>query len=464
MHSSVPKVMHHVGGVPMLERVVQTAGQLDPVEIYVVHGNGGSHVRQHLKHLPVHWVEQNQRLGTGHAVLQVMDHVPMDHMLLVLYGDVPLVGVNTLLQLRHNTPKQGVGVVVAKASNPAGFGRIVRDEMGHITAIVEHKDATDTQRQLDEINTGILMAKASLLKQWLPCLSQQNAQGEYYLTDVVGLAVAEGHSVGGVMASCYEEVMGVNNRQQLAQIERYYQGLQAEQLMLHGVTLIDPDRFDLRGQLKVTGDITIDVNVVITGDNLWGQNIEIGPGCVLHNVRMANDVQIGAFCVLSNVTIESGTCIADHCVIKDTSIGASARVGPFARLRPGTSLAAHCQVGNFVEMKNTQLGEGAKVNHLSYMGDASVGQGVNIGAGTITCNYDGVKKHTTRIEDHAMVGANSSLVAPVMVGEGATLGAGTVLVEDAPAHTLTLSRSKQQLVEGWQRPKKEKQTTEQEDA
>lgn len=454
MRSAQPKVMHEVGGVPMLARVVQTAQQLEPAAIYVVHGNGSAQVRQCMKHLPVTWVEQAQRLGTGHAVLQVMDRIPLDHMVLVLYGDVPLVEVNTLMQLQHKTPKQGVGVVVTRVTSPTGFGRIVRNEMGHITAIVEHKDASEAQRQIDEINTGILMAQASLLSQWLPRLSQQNAQSEYYLTDVIGMAVADGRSVGGVMASCHEEVLGVNNREQLAQIERFYQRREARRLMLEGVTLMDPQRVDLRGSLVTAGDVTLDVNVVIAGDNRWGANIAVGPGCVLSSVKIGHGVTIGAHCVIRDAVLGDGVVVADHTVIESATLEARACVGPFARLRPGTHMAEASRVGNFVELKNTHLGSGSKASHLSYLGDARVGSDVNVGAGVITCNFDGAHKHHTVIESDAMVGAHCSLVAPVTVGAEATVGAGTVLVEDAPAGQLTLARSKQQTVAGWKRPVK----------
>lgn len=456
MRSSWPKVLHQVGGEAMLSRVVSTAQQLDPVDIYVVYGNVGGIVRDHMKNLPVKWVEQSKRLGTGHAVLQAIEHIDDDHMVLVLYADVPLVSVHTLQQLQQHTPKQGVGVVVANLEDPTGFGRIVRNDMGHITGIVEHKDATDAQRAIREVNTGILMTQASALRAWLPNLGQQNAQGEYYLTDIIGLAVSDGRSVGGVMAGGFEEVMGVNNRLQLAQVERYFQRQEARRLMREGVTLMDPSRFDLRGELSVGQDTCIDCNVVVEGKNAWGSQVNVGMGSFLSNVTLGDGVVIGMHCVIRDTSIASGTVIKDHSVIEGAVVAEQCTIGPFARIRPETSLAAKVRVGNFVELKKTELGEGSKVSHLSYLGNAVVGREVNVGAGVITANYDGVNKHQTVMHDQAMVGVNSSLVAPVTVGEGATIGAGTVLTQDAPAEQLTLARAKQSTVSSWQRPVKDK--------
>lgn len=455
MRSSWPKVLHQVGGEAMLSRVVKTAQQLDPVDIYVVYGSVGSKVRDHMKNLPVKWVEQNKCLGTGHAVLQAIEHIAQDHMVLVLYADVPLVSVHTLQQLQQHTPKQGVGVVVAHLDDPTGFGRIVRNDMGHIIGIVEHKDATDVQRAIREVNTGIMMTQASALHEWLPNLGQQNAQGEYYLTDIIGLAVSDGRSVGGVMAGSFEEVMGVNNRSQLAQVERYYQRQQARRLMREGVTLMDPSRFDLRGQLSAGQDTCIDCNVIVEGDNEWGSEVSVGAGSLLSNVTLGDGVKIGAHCVIRDTTIAVGTVIKDHSVIEGAVIAEHCTIGPFARIRPETTLASKVRVGNFVEVKKCELGEGSKVSHLSYLGDALVGREVNVGAGVITANYDGVSKHQTVIHDKAMVGVNSSLVAPVSVGEGATIGAGTVLTEDAPAEQLTLARAKQSTIRTWKRPVKD---------
>ncbi|HVV67516.1 MAG TPA: bifunctional UDP-N-acetylglucosamine diphosphorylase/glucosamine-1-phosphate N-acetyltransferase GlmU [Gammaproteobacteria bacterium] len=438
MRSGLPKVLHTLAGVTLLERVVRTASSLDPETIYVVYGNGGQLVRSEMAHLDVQWVEQPEALGTGHAVRQVLPHLNQDHQVLVLYGDVPLISKETLKQLLDNTPKNALGLVVAELEDPQGFGRIIRNEMGNIVAIVEQKDTNPEQQKITEINTGILTTSARHLKEWLPRLTSHNSQKEYYLTDIIAMAVADGYSVGGILARRPEEVRGINNLSELASLERIYQRQKAYELMMEGVTIVDPERFDVRGEAIVAMDVCIDINVILEGKVSIGANSVIGPNTVLRNVEIGENVKIEANCVIEN------SSIADFCTI-----------GPFARIRPGNRIDQHARIGNFVEMKNSQLGEGSKVPHLSYIGDAVIGKNVNMGAGTITVNYDGISKHQTIIEDQAFVGCDSQLIAPVKIGEGAYIAAGSTITTNAPAHQLTVARAKQRTVEGW-KPKAKK--------
>ncbi|MDF1761347.1 MAG: bifunctional UDP-N-acetylglucosamine diphosphorylase/glucosamine-1-phosphate N-acetyltransferase GlmU [Coxiellaceae bacterium] len=442
MISDIPKVLHKLAGVAMLERVVRTAEKLNPNSIQVIHGNGGSKVREALDYLPVEWVKQEEQLGTGHAVMQALPSIDQNDQVLVLYGDVPLISEETLSLLLNNTAKNALGLVVTELQDPTGLGRIIRNELGNIVAIVEHKDANEQQLLIREINTGILTTSAANLKRWLPMLENANAQGEYYLTDIVGLAVQDGVSVGGILARTTQEVQGVNDRWQMAQLEHYFQGEMAKKLTLSGVAVMDINRTYVRGDVDISQDVVLDVNVVMEGTVKLGKHTRIGPNVMLKDTIIGEGVIIGAHSVLDGVILE------DDC-----------EVGPFSRLRPGTILRRGAKVGNFVELKKTILGEGSKANHLAYLGDTEIGKDVNIGAGTITCNYDGVNKHRTVIEDDAFIGTNNSLVAPVTIGKGATTGAGSTITADVPEKALAVGRGRQKIIDGWQRPtKKEKET------
>ncbi len=436
MRSTLPKVLHAIGGKPMLQHVIETARRLSASDIYVVYGHGGEMVRTTLVSQPVQWVEQAEQLGTGHAVSQAMPAIPDHHTVMVLYGDVPLITAETLQRLAE-AAKQGMGLLTTLLPDPQGYGRIVRDEAGRVRSIVEEKDATPQQREIREVNTGMLATGAAQLKRWLNSLDNANAQGEYYLTDIIAKAVQDGVTVETTHPSAVAEVMGVNNRAQLAALERDYQRRRGEELMLSGVTLLDPERFDLRGELDTGRDVVIDVNVVIEGKVTLGDGVYIGPNCYLRDVDVA-----------------SGTRINSHSVLEQAEIGAECRIGPFARIRPETELADRVHIGNFVEIKKSQVAGGSKINHLSYVGDSVVGSGVNIGAGVITCNYDGANKHRTVIGDNAFIGSDSQLVAPVEIGAGATIGAGSTITRDTPAGELTLARAKQKTVHGWSRPVK----------
>ncbi|MEJ2646114.1 MAG: bifunctional UDP-N-acetylglucosamine diphosphorylase/glucosamine-1-phosphate N-acetyltransferase GlmU [Gammaproteobacteria bacterium] len=439
MHSDLPKVLHPVGGKPLLEHVIDTAEALGAGAIHVVYGHGGEQVRERLGHRRVQWVEQAEQLGTGHAVAQALPAVSNHDRVLVLYGDVPLIRAATLNGLLAAGEQGSLGLLTAHLRHPQGYGRIVRDEAGQVEGIVEEKDATDAQRQITEVNTGFLTASAEALKGWVAALDNANAQGEYYLTDVIAMAAREGGLIRTVAAESKAEILGVNDRSQQAELERHYQRDRARAVMAAGVTLMDPNRFDLRGTLRAGRDVTIDVNAVLEGDIELGDRVAIGPNAVLRNVRLG-----------------AGTQVFANCVIEDAEVGADARIGPFARIRPETRLADRVHVGNFVEIKKSEVGEGSKVNHLSYIGDTTIGTGVNVGAGTITCNYDGANKHRTVIGDNAFIGSDTQLVAPVTVGAGATIGAGSTVTRDAPAGELTLSRAPQQTREGWKRPTKNK--------
>ena len=438
MQSDLPKVLHALGGKPLLSHVVDTARQLSPSRCCVIYGHGGDAVPSRLASDDLHFVLQEPQLGTGHAVMQAVPVLNDDEPTLVLYGDVPLTSVSTLKSLAAKAGKDKLAVLTIELDDPSGYGRIVREQQ-RIVRIVEQKDADDNERKIRELNTGILVAPTRKLKEWLSRLSNDNAQREYYLTDIIAQAVHDGVSVESSQPSHAWETLGVNSKVQLAQLERIYQNNIANQLLEQGVTLTDPMRLDVRGTLHCGRDVTIDVNCVFEGE-----------------VELGDRVQIDANCVIRNTRIDAGTHIKAFTHIEDAIIGSGSQIGPYARLRPGTALADDVHIGNFVEVKNSQFGAHSKANHLAYVGDASVGQRVNIGAGTITCNYDGANKHRTVIEDDAFIGSDTQLVAPVTVGRGATLGAGTTLTKDAPADSLTVSRAKQTSITGWQRPVKSK--------
>ncbi|HEB86763.1 MAG TPA: UDP-N-acetylglucosamine diphosphorylase/glucosamine-1-phosphate N-acetyltransferase [Gammaproteobacteria bacterium] len=438
MKSRLPKVLHPLAGQPLLSHVISTARRLNPEHIIVVYGHGGEQVPAAINRDDLIWVKQEEQLGTGHAVAQAMPEVDDAETVLVLYGDVPLTRQATLEQL-IGCSADDFGLLTVNLDDPTGYGRIVRNNKAQVTHIVEHKDATEAERQIHEVNTGILAGNAGRLRGWLEQLNNDNAQGEYYLTDVTAMAVADGLTIKTCQPDSEMEVLGVNSRAQLAMLERQYQRQQAERLMAQGVTIIDPARLDIRGEVDIAQDVILDVNVILVGKVRLGEGVYVGPGCVIKDSTLAEGVQLQALCVIEQATI-----------------GTDAHIGPFARLRPGAELSAHTHVGNFVEIKNSKVGEASKINHLSYIGDSDVGERVNIGAGVITCNYDGAYKHRTTIGNDVFVGSDCQLVAPVEVGDGATLGAGTTLTRDAPAGELTLSRAKQKTVQGWKRPVKEK--------
>ena len=437
MRSPLPKVLHPLAGKSLLEHVVATALKLGAGKILIVYGHGGDAVPKQLERLPVQWVEQAQQLGTGHAVVQALPHIPAADTVLVLYGDVPLISAATLQKLLAQAGREGFGLLTAQLADPQGYGRIVRDSQGQVLRIVEHKDATPAEREIGEINTGMMAMPAERLKGWLSQISNTNSQNEFYLTDVIALAVREGIKIATVSADTATEIMGVNTKLQLAELERHYQRTQSERLMLQGVTLCDPARFDLRGELTAGTDVVLDVNVVIEGEVTLGDRVQIGPNNWIRNATIGDDVQI-----------------LPNCVIEDAVIAAGCRIGPFARIRPETKLAEGAHIGNFVEIKKSTVGANSKINHLSYIGDSTVGRDVNIGAGTITCNYDGANKHQTVIGDGAFIGSDTQLVAPVQIGAGATIGAGSTITKDVPPDKLTLSRAKQETRESWKRPVK----------
>ncbi len=437
MHSDLPKVLQPLGGMTLLEHVVHTATTLKPDAIHVVFGHGGEQVPAALKHLPVRWVLQAEQLGTGHAVIQALPAIPDEHLILVLYGDVPLVRTQTLRKLLDSAARGELAVLTAHLAEASGYGRVLRDAEGQVHDIVEHKDATPAQLRIDEINTGLMACRTSMLRRWLAKLHNHNAQKEYYLPDVIRMAVAEGVLVEGIEAAAAGEVAGVNDRQQLAAAEATLRGRIASDLMQQGVTLRDPSRIDVRGQLDCGRDVCIDVNCVFEGKVRLGDRVQVGPNALIRDCDIGDDTQVFA-----------------NCVLDGARVGTRVRIGPFTRIRPESQLADETHVGNFVEMKNSRLGPGSKANHLSYLGDAEIGSEVNIGAGTITCNYDGVNKHRTIIGDGAFIGSNSSLVAPVTIGKGATIGAGSVITKEAPADALSVTRAEQTTVADWKRPKK----------
>ena len=435
MFSSKPKVLHEVAGKPILRHVIDCAKVLSAEKIIVVFGFGGDAVKSAFSGENIIWVEQAQQLGTGHAVQQAAPYLDDNANTLILLGDVPLVDAQSCEKLLAKANNQLVIQSFNKA-DPTGYGRIIRSN-NSVTAIVEHKDATEEQKNIKEVNTGIMAMPAKALKNWLAGLSNNNAQGEYYLTDIVGFAVRDKVNVVAEITDDEWSVTGINSKQDLAQIERVYQQRYAESLLKKGVTLADPARIDVRGNLETAQDVEIDVGCIFEGKVTLGEN-----------------VKIGAYCVIKNATIATGSIIAPFTHIDDANVGANSRIGPYARLRPGTTLAAETHIGNFVELKNAQVNIGSKINHLSYVGDATIGKNVNIGAGTITCNYDGANKFRTVIEDEAFIGSDTQLIAPVTVGKGATIGAGSTISKDAPAGELTISRAKQLTITGWKRPTK----------
>lgn len=436
MKSRLPKVLHPLAGQPLLRHVINTARKLNPEHIVVVYGHGGEQVPAAIKGDDLIWVQQQEQLGTGHAVAQAMPEVDDDSTVLVLYGDVPLTRQDSLVALARDGVNS-FALMTVRLDDPTGYGRIVRNEQNDVTHIVEHKDASAEEHKINEVNTGILAANAGRLRGWLQALNNNNAQGEYYLTDVIAMSVADAVMIKTSHPDSDMEVLGVNSRTQLAMLERTYQRQQAEALMEQGVTVIDPARLDIRGEIDIAQDVILDINVVLVGKVSIGEGVYVGPGCVIKDATIAEGVQIQA-----------------HCVIDQATVGVDAIIGPFARLRPGAALSANTHVGNFVEIKNSVVGEASKINHLSYVGDSDIGARVNIGAGVITCNYDGAYKHRTTIGDDVFVGSDCQLVAPVKIGNGASLGAGTTLTRDAPAAELTLSRAKQKTVKGWKRPTK----------
>ena len=437
MYSDLPKVLHPLAGRALLDHALATARGLKPARLCVVYGYGGDTVPNNIAGADIAWVEQAEQLGTGHALQQALPHLAADGLTLVLYGDVPLTRHETLARLLEMAGSDNMALLTAEFPDPTGYGRIVRSPDGQVERIVEQKDATDAERQISEINTGILAAPSAKLANWLGQLKNNNAQGEYYLTDTIAMAVSEGVPVKTSHPHALWEVLGVNSKLQMAELERIYQRNYAETLANRGVMILDPARFDVRGELDCGRDVVIDVNCVFEG-----------------RVTLANNVSIGANCVLKNVSVAQGTTIQSFSHIEDTQIGDNCRIGPFARIRPGTTLANDSHIGNFVEVKNSQIGVGSKVNHLSYVGDATVGSKVNIGAGTITCNYDGANKHRTVIEDDVFIGSDTQLIAPVTVAKGATIGAGSTITHNAPAGELTISRVKQVTIAGWTRPVK----------
>jgi len=431
MHSSLPKVLHRLAGRPLLAHVLQAARALDPARTVVVHGHGGADVRAAFSDLGVTWVEQAAQQGTGHAVAQALPQVPADDDALVLYGDVPLIGVETLKQLAQ-AARGGLAILTADAPDPSGYGRVVRDAQGRVLRVAEQRDASAAELALREVNAGFLCAPAKRLAAWLAAVRNDNVQREYYLTDVVALAVSDGVAVAAVKARDWAEVAGVNSKRELAALERELQRREAGRLLDAGVTLADPARLDVRGSLECGQDVTVDVNCVFEGEVRLGDRVRIGPNCVLRNVTLAADTEVLAFSLLD-----------------DAEVGARCRIGPYARLRPGANLGEDVHIGNFVEVKASRLGAGSKANHLAYIGDSEVGARVNIGAGTITCNYDGTAKHRTVIEDDCFIGSDATLVAPVKIAKGSYIGAGSTISKDTPAGQLTVARAKQVSIPAW---------------
>jgi len=437
MNSDLPKVLQPLAGRPLLTHVIDAARAVGAADIHVVYGHGGERVREALHEDTLRWALQPEQLGTGHAVTQAMPGVADDALVLVLYGDVPLVRPETLRRLVAAAGTHTLALLSVRMKDPAGYGRVVRDRGGRVVRIVEHKDATAKERAIDEANTGLMAAPAAQLKRWLGRIKNENAQGEYYLTDVVVQAVKDGMAIEAIVADSEDEVLGVNDKQQLAEVEAVNRRRRAQELMAQGVTLVDPARFDARGPVEVGCDVYIDVNVVLEGTVKLGDRVRVGPNVVLRNCVIGADTEI-----------------FPSCVLYDAVVGERCNVGPFARFRPGAVLEDEVHIGNFVEVKKSRIKRGAKANHLSYIGDATVGQKVNVGAGTICCNYDGANKWPTEIGDGAFIGSGTMLVAPVKVGAKATIGAGSTITRDAPPDRLTLERGKQVTVEGWKRPEK----------
>ncbi len=438
MRSSKPKVLHKVAERALLHHVYDTSTELENNSIVIIYGHGGELVKNELQALNAEWVEQKEQLGTGHAVQQAENFINDEDKVLILYGDVPLLKKTTIDKLLENVSQKSIGLLTVNLDDPTGYGRIVRDNDGKVLKIVEEKDTNQEEKLIIEGNTGIIATPGDLLKQWLSKLENGNAQKEFYLTDIIEMAVKDGVEVKTNQPDTQDEVLGVNDRTQLAHLERVYQLEQAETLMVHGVALRDPARIDVRGKFSQLGkDIEIDVNVIFEGINKIGNNVKIGANCILKDAQIGDGVEILANCIIDNAIV-----------------GEQSRIGPFARLRPLAELASEVHIGNFVEIKKATVAKGSKINHLSYIGDAEIGSKVNIGAGTITCNYDGVNKFKTVIEDGAFIGSDSQLIAPVTIGKGATIGAGSTITKDSPENQLTLSRTKQISVDGWKRPVK----------
>lgn len=436
MYSDLPKVLHPIAGKPMVKHVIDTAKQLGAHNIHLVYGHGGDLMQQRLANEPVNWVLQTEQLGTGHAMQQAAPFFADDENILMLYGDAPLITKATLEKLIAAKPDKGIALLTVVLDNPTGYGRILR-ENGNVVGIVEQKDANAEQLKIQEVNTGVMVSDGASFKKWLTQLNNNNAQGEYYMTDVIALANRDGCQVAAVQAADLMEVEGANNRLQLVALEQYFQQKQARELLLAGVMLLDPNSFKLRGELTHGKDVEIDMNVILKGKVRLGNRVKIGAGCVLTNCDIGDDVEIKPYSVL-----------------EDTSVGANAAIGPFSRLRPGTELAENTHVGNFVEIKKAQIGKGSKVNHLTYVGDAEIGKDCNIGAGVITCNYDGANKFKTIIGDNVFIGSDSQLIAPVTIESGATIGAGSTIRDDVRHDELVTTRVPQKHIQGWERPKK----------
>lgn len=438
MYSDLPKVLHPIAGKPMVKHVIDTAKQLDSQQIHLIYGHGADLLKARLNEEPINWVFQAEQLGTGHAMLQAAPFFADDENIVMLYGDAPLITPSTLARLVAAKPENGIALLTVELEDPTGYGRIIR-ENGSVVAIIEHKDANEEQLSIKEVNTGVMVASGASFKKWLKNLNNNNAQGEYYITDVIAMANQDSFKVQAVQATEFMEVEGANNRLQLAALERFYHKREAEKLLLSGVTIIDPSRFDIRGTLTHGKDVQIDVNVILEGDIKLGNNVKIGAGCILKNCEIGDNVEI-----------------KPYSVIEDSVIGAKSAIGPFSRLRPGAELAEETHIGNFVEIKKSTIGKGSKVNHLTYIGDSEVGKNCNIGAGVITCNYDGANKFKTIIGDNVFVGSDSQLVAPITIANGSTIGAGATVTKDVAENELVISRVPQRHIQGWQRPTKKK--------
>lgn len=439
MHSNYPKVLHKLAGKPLLVHALETSKNLTPKKICAIYGHGGTMVMETIADDSIIWVKQEPQLGTGHALMQALPHLDNQEITVVLYGDVPLIKETTLKKLIELASLNQLAILTIELNHPVGYGRIIRNTKKNVVAIVEEKDATESQRAVKEVNTGIMAMPTDCLRKWLAKLNNNNAQKEYYLTDIIALAAQEKFAIATTQPIYEWEVMGVNDKKQLAQLERIYQREQVEQLLEKGVSFCDPARVDIRGILECGRDVVIDANCIFEG-----------------NVLLGDKVSIGANCILKNTVVAEGTHIAPFSLIDEAQIGKNCRVGPFARIRPGTKLDEEVHIGNFVEVKNSQIAANSKANHLTYLGDAKVGKDVNIGAGTITCNYDGANKHQTIIEDNVFIGSDTQLVAPVTIARGATIGAGTTVTQNAPADQLTISRVAQKSISNWQRPIKKK--------
>jgi len=437
MRSDIPKALHRLAGKTLLEHVYNSASLLNHRQVLVVYGYGGEQLKSELAHLTVEWIEQAEQLGTGHAVKQAIPHIPDKDLAMVLYGDIPMITVNTLHRLANVARETGFGLLTSYIDNPQHYGRIVRNEIGDVIRIVEDQDASGEERDICEINTGMMAVSAASLKHWVSSLNNKNAQREFYLTDIVAMAVNDGVKINTINPDSAVEIRGINDRAQLAEIERYYQLVQAHQLMHSGISIMDPSRFDLRGDLEIGQDIMIDINVLLEGRMKIGDHVNIGANCCIKDSIIGNDVEI-----------------LPHCVIDNAIIGNGCRIGPFARIRPATVLDENVHIGNFVEIKKSMVGKQTKINHLTYIGDSEIGKDVNIGAGTITCNYDGAGKHKTIIEDDVFIGSDVQLIAPVTVGKGATIAAGTTVTRDVENNVLAIGRPEQQTVKNWKRPTK----------